>query len=88
MSRITERYKAGLRGKLYNVFMQHLPAGSRVDTAYLLNQSGEDYVVRNIDDNEMLEAVHEKLEECCRDVEEYPGGEKEEKSVILPPAKQ
>lgn len=36
----------------------------------------------------MLDVVHEELEECCGDLEDFPEGEKEEKSVSLPPTKQ
>lgn len=36
-----------------------------MSNAHLLNQSEEDDVVQILDDNGMLDAVHEELEVCC-----------------------
>lgn len=88
VSRTTERYKAGLRQNLENVFMQLLPAGSRMYIAHLLNHSEENDMVQNPYDNEMLDGVYAELEERCRGVEVYTERENGEESVSLPPTRQ
>lgn len=44
-----------------------------MEIAHLMIQSEEDDVLQNSDDVKVLDAVHEKLELCCRVVEKCSG---------------